>query len=43
MPLPLGLGCDMGGLIDSLSNRLVAGNNMIDKKWKKEKTKEVDK
>lgn len=42
MPLPLNLGCDMGGLVSGLSVREIAANRIMIKKGKKGETKEVD-
>lgn len=42
MPLPLNLGCDMGGLVRGLSVREIAANRIMNKKGKKGETKEVD-
>lgn len=42
MPLPLNLGCDMGGLVSGLSVREIAANRIMNKKRKKGETKEVD-
>ena len=42
MPLPLNLGCDMGGLVSGLSVREIAANRIMNKKGKKGETKEVD-
>ena len=40
MPLPLNLGCDMGGLVNGLSAREIAANRIMNKKREKgEKTK----
>lgn len=39
MPLPLNLGCDMGGLVSGLSVREIAANRIMNKKGE---TKEVD-
>lgn len=35
MPLPLNLGCDMGGLVSGLSVREIAANRIMNKKRKK--------
>ena len=42
MPLPLNLGCDMGGLANGLSAREIAANRIMNKKREKGETKEVD-
>lgn len=42
MPLPLNLGCDMGGLVSGLSVREIAANRIMNKKREKGETKEVD-
>ena len=42
MPLPLNLGCDMGGLVSGLSVREIAANKIMNKKGKKGEPKEVD-
>lgn len=42
MPLPLNLGCDMGGLVSGLSVREIAANRIMNKKRKKGETKEVN-
>ena len=35
MPLPLNLGCDMGGLVNGLSAREIAANRIMNKKREK--------
>lgn len=37
-----GCGCDMDGLVNGLSVREIAANRIMNKKGKKEETKEVD-
>ena len=41
MPLPLNLGCDMGGLVSGLSVREIAANRIMNKKGKKGKPKKL--
>lgn len=41
MPLPLNLGCDMGGLVSGLSVREIAANRIMNKKGKRGKPKKL--
>lgn len=41
MPLPLNLGCDMGGLVNGLSAREIAANRIMNKKREKGRPKKL--